>query len=75
MKLFDEDGDPNEGFKTYLDSLRKSVEKFLEFNSGSDILELRAANDRINNEVSIGIYHRIMEVRHEQRMEKPNGSV
>jgi hypothetical protein len=75
MKLFDEDGDPNESFRTYLEGLRKSVERYLRYNASDNILELRAANDRINNEVSIGIYHRIMEVRHEQRMEKPNGSV
>jgi hypothetical protein len=70
MKLFDENGDPNECLTAFLNSIRRQVESFLEGNGFDNILELRAANDRINNEVSIGVYHRIMEVRHEQRMSK-----
>jgi hypothetical protein len=70
MKLFDENGDPNECLPAFLNSIRRQVESFLEGNGFDNILELRAANDRINNEVSIGVYHRIVEVRNEQRMSK-----
>ena len=70
MRLFDEDGDPNEHFRSYLNGIRNHVENFLGFSDCTDILELRAATERICNEVSIGVYHHMMEVRHEQRMEK-----